>query len=244
MTVQKILRAIGGFFYRLYGFGLDALDLLDEGLEGLVVADGELGKDLAVEFHLLRFERPDERAVARVEGTQSVAKADDPEGPEGALLVAAVTIGVCTGFHDGLLGQVILATSAPAIALGGIEEVVASFAGGNATLYTGHNVRVYGWIFDYGTEEPTESQGVIRLLRVGEGVLHVLLFLRKFESLVEPFRTGLGARVTRVVMVLARRTAHELATAGDPNLLADGLFRLLLHSNTFNLFNKTRRCST
>ncbi len=120
--------------------GLDALYLLDDGLEGFVVADGELGEDFAVELHLLHLERTDERAVARIEGAKGIAEADDPEGSECPLLVAAVTIGIGTGLHDGLLGQIVLTTATPTIAFGGIEEVVASFAGGNATLYTGHNV--------------------------------------------------------------------------------------------------------
>ncbi len=124
---------------------LDTLDLFDECLEGVVVADRELGENLAVELNLLGLQDSDEAAVARIESAKRVAESDDPEGTEGALLVPSVTIGVGTGFHDGLFGGGILSAAAPAVSLCRLEKVVASFACGHAALHTGHNV---SWFTD------------------------------------------------------------------------------------------------
>ena len=64
--------------------------------------------------------------------------ARDPETAEDALLVAAVTVGVLTGTHDGLLGNAVDVVAAQTETLGKGENFLMTGTSRHTTLNSGH----------------------------------------------------------------------------------------------------------
>src|SRR5881394_2543109 len=79
------------------------LGLLDDGLEGGRLADGEVGQHLAVDRNAGLGETVDEPAVGEAEGTHRGVEALDPQRAEGALAPLAVAKGVLMGLLHRLL---------------------------------------------------------------------------------------------------------------------------------------------
>ena len=72
----------------------DLLHLVDDGLEGLGVVQGEVGKDLAVDFDTRLGEFVHELAVVHAILTHGSVDTDNPQAAEFALLVSSVAISV------------------------------------------------------------------------------------------------------------------------------------------------------
>src|SRR3954470_7160437 len=91
------------------GFGLPqvGLGLLDDGVEGGRVRDGQLAEHLAVEGDAGGGEGGDEAAVLDAAQLEGGIEAGDPEGAEMALLLAAIAVRVDACLLDELLGDAI-----------------------------------------------------------------------------------------------------------------------------------------
>ena len=70
------------------------LHLVDDGLEGLGVVQGEVGEDLAVDFDARLRELVDELAVVHAILADGGVDTDNPQAAEFALLVSSVAISV------------------------------------------------------------------------------------------------------------------------------------------------------
>ena len=70
------------------------LHLVDDGLEGLRIVKGEVGKDVAVDLDASFRQLVDELAVVHVVLTHGSVDTDDPQAAEFALLVSSVAISV------------------------------------------------------------------------------------------------------------------------------------------------------
>jgi hypothetical protein len=68
--------------------------LLDQGIKGHLVADGDVGQHLAVEFDVRGLEAFDEAAVADAGVAAGRVEADDPQAADLALLLLAIAVGV------------------------------------------------------------------------------------------------------------------------------------------------------
>ena len=98
---------------------LDTARLIDERLEGVRFADGDVGQNLAVDLDAGLVQAVDEAAVGEAFFTHGGVDALDPQGAEVALLNLAVAIGVLAGLLDRLARDAnrILATAAIALRL-------------------------------------------------------------------------------------------------------------------------------
>src|SRR5207248_1193393 len=94
-------RALIASDLRRDGFGFGHVNvrtaLLDDGVEGLGVADGEFREHLAIELNAGADQGGDEAVVVDAALTKRRAEARDPEGAEMALFLATVAISVDVG---------------------------------------------------------------------------------------------------------------------------------------------------
>src|SRR4051794_41400775 len=90
--------------------------------EGLGVAHGDVGQDLAVEVDAGELQAMDEGAVAQAVLARGGVDADDPQAAEVALAVAAVAVGVGIGLHDRFLGPLVVRVGLAAEPLRALER--------------------------------------------------------------------------------------------------------------------------
>src|ERR671923_581835 len=124
-------RLLGGSGRRLSGG-------IGKSAEGLGVADGDVGQDLAVEVDAGELEAVDERAVAHAVLPRGGVDADDPQAAEVALAIAPVAIGVGVGLHDRLLGALVVRVRLAAEALRPLERRATLLAGVDGALDPRH----------------------------------------------------------------------------------------------------------
>lgn len=103
------------------------LGLLDNHVEGGFVVNGELGELLTVHVDACKLEAGNEAAVGQIARAAGRIKADDPQLAELGLLLAAVTVGVLTGFDYAINGVAIQAGAIPELAGSGLEETLVLF---------------------------------------------------------------------------------------------------------------------
>src|SRR3954453_24238819 len=112
-----------------------------ESPEGLGVADGDVGQDLAVELHAGLLEAVHEGPVAHAVLAGGGVDAGDPQAAEVALAVAAVPVAVLVGLEDGFLGPLVVRVGLAAVALGQLERGAALLARVDGALDPRHEPR-------------------------------------------------------------------------------------------------------
>src|SRR3981189_3098181 len=96
---------------------------LGKSAEGLGIARGDGGQDLAVQLDAGQLEAVDERAVGHAVQARGGVDALDPQAAEVALAVAAVAVGVRVGLGEGLLRALVVGLRLAAEALGELERL-------------------------------------------------------------------------------------------------------------------------
>src|SRR3712207_6433075 len=91
---------------------------LGESAEGLGIAHGDVGQDLAVQLDAGELQAVHERAVGHALEARGGVDAGDPQAAEVALAVAAVPVRVGVRLHQGFLRALVVAVGLPAEALG------------------------------------------------------------------------------------------------------------------------------
>src|SRR3990170_7150156 len=112
---------------------------LDQALEGLRFAHGDVGKHLAVERDPGLSQPIDQPPIGEAVGAGGRIDALDPQRAEGALLHLAVAISILAGFVDRLLGDADSVLAAAVIALGLLQHLAVAGMAGNAAFHTGHD---------------------------------------------------------------------------------------------------------
>lgn len=92
---------------------------------------------------LLRFEGNEGTVLDTME-TEGRVQTGDPESTEGAFLGPAVAVGVLTGLDDRFFGLSKKILSSPAVAFGGLQDILVAFLGHDTTLYSRHMLAVKG----------------------------------------------------------------------------------------------------
>src|SRR5215470_10091508 len=115
------------------GFGL-----LDDGLKGRRLGNGEVRQDLAIDHEPGLAEAVDKSAVIEPKRPHRGVEALNPERPEGALAALAVAIGVLVGLLDRLLGDADRVLATAEIAFRGLEDFLVLGVSGDTTLDAGH----------------------------------------------------------------------------------------------------------
>ncbi len=126
---------------RVLGFG-------DQAGKGDLVADGEVGQDLAVELDVGGVQTLDEAAVADAVGARGGVQTNDPDGAEVALLLAAGTEGVEPGVMDGFFRVAEELGFVTEVTFGVTEDLLPAFAGSGGICGTRH----VGLFFFFGPE--------------------------------------------------------------------------------------------
>src|SRR5690625_4957749 len=121
---------------RCSGQGLSGL--FHHGAEGLLVVDGQVGQNLAVQSDFRLAQTCDQPAVA-----QAVCPAGciDPGNPQRAklpLALAAVTVGILTSLDDRLLGHSEGPRAGPVVAPGLLEDLFVTTTRHHTAFYTSH----------------------------------------------------------------------------------------------------------
>src|SRR5215470_14907619 len=114
------------------------LGLLDDGLKGRRLGDGEVGQDLAIDHEPGLAQAVDKSAVVEPKRPHRGIEALNPERPEGALAALAVAVGVLVGLLDRLLGDADRVLAPPIKALGGLVDFLVLGVSGDTTLDAGH----------------------------------------------------------------------------------------------------------
>src|SRR5690606_31109482 len=111
------------------------LSLVNQGLEGLRLVDGDVREDLAVNFDFRLAQTVDKSAIGQAVFAGCGIDALDPERTEIALLGPAIAIGVLACLLDRLIGDAegILATAI--IAFRGLENFTVTGVRSNAPFY-------------------------------------------------------------------------------------------------------------
>src|SRR5690606_20907748 len=112
--------------------------LLGDLREGLRLADGEVGEDLAVEFDAGLAESVDELAVGEAELSGGCVDADNPEAAELTLAVAPPDGGVPQGVHHGLVRDLVVGPALSSMPFGEVEDLAVAVAGLDAGADAGH----------------------------------------------------------------------------------------------------------
>src|SRR6266540_3045083 len=110
--------------------------------EGGRVAHGEVREDLAVELDVRLAAPGHELVVRQALLPRRCIDTDDPEPPEDALLLLAVTVGVDVCMEDRLLGLAVGDVRLPDIALRLLERLAALLASVNGSLDALHFIGV------------------------------------------------------------------------------------------------------
>src|SRR5205085_5558544 len=114
------------------------LDLAGDLVESRLVGNGEVREHLAVDVDVGALQARHERAVAHAELAHRGVDARDPQRAEGALLVAAVAVGVLPRLHHRLLGYAIDVLPAAAETLRLLEDFLVARARRDSTLDSWH----------------------------------------------------------------------------------------------------------
>src|SRR3954451_17031799 len=101
---------------------------LDESAEGLGVAHGDVGQDLAVQLDAGQLQTMDERAVGHALGARGRVDARDPQTAEVTLAVATIAVRVRVRLHHRFLRALVRGVGLPAEALGPLEDLAALLA--------------------------------------------------------------------------------------------------------------------
>src|SRR3954451_25067170 len=111
---------------------------LDESAEGLGVAHGDVGQNLAVQLDARQLQAVDERAVGHALGARGGVDAGDPEAAEVTLAVATVAVRVRVRLEHRFLGAPVGGVRLPAEALRPLQDLAALLARVNRTLDARH----------------------------------------------------------------------------------------------------------
>src|SRR4051812_10376328 len=114
------------------------LDLPCDLGERRLVHHREIGEDLAVDVDLRALQPGHERAVGHAELAHRGVDARDPQRAEGALLLAAVAVGVLPRLHHRLLGDAVDVLAAAAEPLRLLEDLLVARARRYSTLDPWH----------------------------------------------------------------------------------------------------------
>ena len=109
-----------------------------QGLEGVHVGDGQVGKDLPIHFHAGQLEAVDQVGVVGAADAGAGVDTGDPEAAILALLVLAAHVGVGHGLHHLLGGCPILLGLGAEIAFGQPQDLAALLDGIDASLNSCH----------------------------------------------------------------------------------------------------------
>jgi len=105
--------------------------------EGIGVPYRHVGEHLAVDLDPRLLQAIDESAIGEPLLSGGGIDAYNPQSPEIALSLAAVTIGVAKGLHHRLVGNAIVGVSHPALSLGQLQHLLMSTAGYKPAFYPG-----------------------------------------------------------------------------------------------------------
>src|SRR5690606_25657617 len=119
---------------RLGGRTETGLDLLDDGAEGRLVVDRQLGKHLAVDADLGLVQPVHEHAVGQPVLPRGGVDPGDPERAEHALAVAAIAVGILPRLHHRFLGDAVDVAAAAAVALRLVQHLLVAGPGGHTSL--------------------------------------------------------------------------------------------------------------
>src|SRR4051812_17567819 len=111
---------------------------LDKSAEGLGVAHGDVGQDLAVQFDAGQRQAVDERAVGHALGARGGVDAGDPETAEVTLAVATIAVRVRVRLEHRFLGALVRGVGLPAEPLGPLEDLAALLTRVDGALDAGH----------------------------------------------------------------------------------------------------------
>lgn len=103
------------------------------------MADGKIGKVLAVDFHALLVGEVDERAVRKSEWAERRIQTDDPKGAEIALLSAAMDVSIRSRLGKGVLYAGKNVSIHQTISLRESDEFLMALMGGKTTFYASHS---------------------------------------------------------------------------------------------------------
>src|SRR6476620_6383182 len=106
--------------------------------EGLGIAHGDVGQDLAVELDAGQLQAVHELAVAEAVLAGRRVDARDPEAAEVALAVAPIAVRVGVRLHQRFLGALVVRVRLAAEALGALERRPALLLGVDGALDAGH----------------------------------------------------------------------------------------------------------
>src|SRR5690606_24286658 len=98
-----------------------------------------VGQHFAIQFDRGFLRACDEHTVCDTQFAACRVDTGDPQGAEGALLVAAVAVGILPCAHDRLFGDAKDITAAAAIAFGSFDDFFVAGASGNAAFYAWHS---------------------------------------------------------------------------------------------------------
>jgi len=105
--------------------------------EGIGVPHRHIGEHLAVDLNPRLPQAIDESAIGEPLLPGGGIDAYNPQPPEIALSLAAVTIGVAQGLHHRLMGDAIVGMPHPTLSLGQLQHLLMATAGYNPTFYPG-----------------------------------------------------------------------------------------------------------
>src|SRR5439155_8018507 len=120
------------------GYGLGLFRDLGQTRERLLVADGEVGQDLPVDFDLRDFQSADERAVGEPVKPGGRVDANEPESPEITLFRPAIPIRELETPHQGFARGLIELAPSAAIPLHGGHDLSAALPARDDGLSSWH----------------------------------------------------------------------------------------------------------
>src|SRR5450759_3022021 len=113
---------------------------LDDPTKRAVVADGDVGQDLAVDLDLGRPEAADELAVGHPVDPGRRVDPDDPELAEVTLPDLAVAGGIGERMEQRFVGRLDQPRAGPLAALGRVQEALVALVRGDAALDASHGL--------------------------------------------------------------------------------------------------------
>src|SRR5436190_23082448 len=137
--------------------------------EGLGIAHGDVGQDLAVELDAGQLQAVHELAVAEAVLAGGRVDAGDPEAAEVTLAVAPIAVRVGVRLHQRFLGALVVRLRLAAEALGALERGTALLLGVDGALDPGHLCFAPRSVFTRGASWSEISMGLRKpRLRFGD----------------------------------------------------------------------------
>ena len=112
--------------------------LVNDGLEGSGVVEGEVGEHLAVDLDTSLMDEAHELAVGEILHAGSGVDTLDPERAEVALLVLAVAVSIGKTFFPGILGYGPYVLTAAEITAGEFQDFLTTCSGSNMVNRSWH----------------------------------------------------------------------------------------------------------